>query len=152
MVFNGIQWYTIGSFFVRVDIEPIAACLIHRVTRCRGYRGASVGLPNPTFWQGNVSSLKSDQITQSAGIRRFRLRRYVADQAAIRGVTGKHKLIIYAVLDGVPLVLQRPTPMLIRLSESYAFFVRHCPYRFLYLDIQVVCTAVIMGVVLNLCG
>jgi hypothetical protein len=32
----------------------------------------------------------------------------------------------------------RSTPMLIRLSESYAFFALRCPYRFLYLVIQVV--------------
>ena len=31
-----------------------AACLIHRVTRYRGYRGACVGLSNPTFWQRNL--------------------------------------------------------------------------------------------------
>ena len=45
MVFNGIQWL----IFVRVDFGPITACLIHRVTRRRGYSGACVGLPNPTF-------------------------------------------------------------------------------------------------------
>ena len=27
----------------RVDFEPITACPINRVTRCRGYRGACVG-------------------------------------------------------------------------------------------------------------
>ena len=46
------------------------------VTRCRGYTGACVGLPNPVIWQRNFSSLKWDQITKSAGIRWFRRRRY----------------------------------------------------------------------------
>ena len=41
-----------------VDFGPNTACLIHRVTRCRAYRGACVGLPNPTFRQRNLSSLK----------------------------------------------------------------------------------------------
>ena len=56
---------------LRVDFGPKTAYLIHRVTRCRGYRGACVGLPNPSFWQRNLSSLKWDQIThqvqESAG-------------------------------------------------------------------------------------
>ena len=33
----------------RVAFGPITACLMHRVTRCRGYRGACVGLSNPTL-------------------------------------------------------------------------------------------------------
>ena len=41
-----------------VDFGPNTACLIHRVTRCRGYRDACVGLPKPTFRQRNLSSLK----------------------------------------------------------------------------------------------
>ena len=32
---------------------------------------ACVELPNPTFWQRNLSSLKWEYVTQSAGIRRF---------------------------------------------------------------------------------
>ena len=36
---------------------------------------ACVELPNPTFWQRNLSSLKWESITQSAGIRRFCRRR-----------------------------------------------------------------------------
>ena len=37
----------------RVDSGHITASLIHRVTTYRGYRGACVGLPNPTFLQRN---------------------------------------------------------------------------------------------------
>ena len=47
----------------RVDFGLITACL----TRCRYYRCACIWLSNPTFWQRNLSSLKWDQITQSAG-------------------------------------------------------------------------------------
>ena len=55
---------------------PNTACLIHRVARCRGYRDACVGLPKPTLWQRNLSSLKMGSIYTSAGIRWFRRRRY----------------------------------------------------------------------------
>ena len=78
-----------------VDVGPNNACLIHRVLRCRVYRGACVELPNPTFWQRNLSSLKWDQITQSAGICWFRLRHidiHQDDQATIKGVTGLTKI------------------------------------------------------------
>ena len=37
--------------------------------------GACVDLPNPTFWQRNLSSLKWEYAPQSAGIRRFYRRR-----------------------------------------------------------------------------
>ena len=47
----------------RVDFGLITACL----TRCRYYRCACIWLSNPIFWQRNLSSLKWDQITQSAG-------------------------------------------------------------------------------------
>ena len=80
----------------RLNCGPITACLLHRVTtrtyvhispwhlvQCinlspiyKCYTGACVGLPNPTIWQINLSSLKWDQITQSAAIRWFRHRRY----------------------------------------------------------------------------
>ena len=53
----------------RVDFGSTTVCLIHRVTGCRGNRDVCVGLPNPTFWQRNLSSLKWDQITQGARIR-----------------------------------------------------------------------------------
>ena len=59
-----------------VDFGPNTACLIHRVTRCRGYRDACVGLPKPIFWQRNLSSLKIGSNYTSAGIRWFRRRRY----------------------------------------------------------------------------
>ena len=54
------------GLYIKLCFGPDTACLIHRVTRCREYRGACVGLPNPTFWQRNLSSLKLDQITHSA--------------------------------------------------------------------------------------
>ena len=49
-----------------IDFGPITGCLIYSVTIRRGYMGACVGFPNPTFWQRNLSSLKWDQDTQSA--------------------------------------------------------------------------------------
>jgi len=55
-----------ASLYIMLCFVPNTACLIHRVTRSRAYRGACVGLPNPTFCQRNFSSLKWDQITQSA--------------------------------------------------------------------------------------
>ena len=61
---------------VGVDFGPNTACLIHRVTRGRGYRDACVGLPKPTFWQRNLSSLKMGSNYTSAEIRWFRRRRY----------------------------------------------------------------------------
>ena len=55
----------------RVDFGHVTACLIRRVTTCRGHRGACLGLPNSTFWQ-KLSSLKWYQITQNVGIRWLR--------------------------------------------------------------------------------
>ena len=42
------------GLYIKLCFGPNTACLIHRVTRCREYRGACVGLPNPTFWQRNI--------------------------------------------------------------------------------------------------
>ena len=72
---NG-PWLTPFIEHLGVVFGPNTACLIHRVTRCRAYRGACVGFSNPTFWQRSLSSLEWDQITQSAWILRFRGRRY----------------------------------------------------------------------------
>ena len=47
-----------SGLYIKLCFGPNTACLIHRVTRCRAYRGACVGLPNPTFWQSILSSLK----------------------------------------------------------------------------------------------
>ena len=58
-IFEEGQWLApITEHLGEVDFEPNTACLIHRVTRCRGYRDAYVGLPKPTFWLRNFSSLK----------------------------------------------------------------------------------------------
>ena len=39
------------GLYIKLCFGPNTACLIHRVTRYRAYRGTCVGLPNPTFWQ-----------------------------------------------------------------------------------------------------
>ena len=43
---------------IQLHFGPMTACLVHRVTRCRGYRGALVRLSYPTFWLRNLSSIK----------------------------------------------------------------------------------------------
>ena len=65
-----------SGLYIKLCFGPNTACVIRRETRCRAYRNACVGLPNPTFWQRNLSSLKWDQITQSAQILWFRRRQY----------------------------------------------------------------------------
>ena len=75
-IFEEGPWPAPITEHLGVDFGPNTACLIHRVTRCRGYRDACVGLPKLTFWLRNCHHSKWDQITQvqeSAGSRATRL-------------------------------------------------------------------------------
>ena len=73
-IFEEGPWPAPITEHLGVDFGPNTACLIHRVTRCRGYRDACVGVPKPTFWQRNLSSLKMGSNNTRAGIRCFRRR------------------------------------------------------------------------------
>ena len=78
-----------------VDFGPIIACLIHRVTRCRGYRGACVELPNPNSWQKNLSILKWDKLhkaQESAVSALDDIIIHQGDHGANQGVTGLTKI------------------------------------------------------------
>ena len=69
------------------------------VTRCRGYTGACVGLPNPIIWQ-SIYGIKLQKVQESAGSAVGDISIHKGDQAAIQGVTGQTKLIVYNVFDG----------------------------------------------------
>ena len=93
-IFEEGPWPALITEHLGVDFGPNTACLIHRVTRCRGYRDACVGLPKPTFWQRNLSSLKMGSSYTSAesadsAVRDISI--HQGDQAAIQGGQGKPK-------------------------------------------------------------
>ena len=80
---------------LRVNFGPITACLIHIVTRCRGYRGACIGLPNPTFGKEicqHSNVIKLHKVQESAGSALGDISIHLGDQAAIQGVTGQTKM------------------------------------------------------------
>ena len=73
------------------------------VTRCRGYTGACVGLPIPSFGKEifhHSNGIKLHKVQESAGSAVGDISIREGDHAAIEGVTGQTKLIIYNVFDG----------------------------------------------------
>ena len=66
--------------------------LVSVVTRYKCYTGACVGLPNPTIWLRNLSSLKLHKVQESAGSAVGDISIRQGDQAAIQGVTEQTKM------------------------------------------------------------
>ena len=97
-IFEEGPWPAPNTEHFGLDFGPNTACLIHRVTRCRGYSQT-----NPPFGKEICHHTKWDQISQvqeSAGSAVGDVSIHQGDQAAIQGGQGKQKCIICNVFDG----------------------------------------------------